>query len=67
MSLEVLKQEVAALAPDERRQLIAFLVSLNVTDEDRAELARKVDDQNPANWLTLEQLDQKLKALDDDE
>lgn len=65
MSLEALKQEAAALAPAERRHLIGFLVSLSLTDEDRVELARKIDDHNPANWLTIEQLDEKLKALDD--
>ena len=65
MSLERVKQEVAALAPAERRHLMGYLVSLNLTDEDRAELARKIDDRNPANWRTLEQLDEKLKALDE--
>ena len=44
---------------------MGFLVSLNLTDEDRVELARKIDDRNPANWLTLEQLDEKLQALDE--
>ena len=65
MSLEQVKQEVAALAPAERRHLMGYLVSLNLTDEDRAKLARKIDDRDPANWLTLEQLDEKLKALDE--
>ena len=44
---------------------MGFLLSLNLTDEDRTEMARKIDDHNPANWLTLEQLDEKLKALDE--
>ena len=65
MSLENVKQEAAALAPAERRHLMGFLVSLNLIDEDRAELARKIDDRNPANWLSLEQLDEKLQALDE--
>ena len=39
MSLERVKQEVAALTP--------------------------ADDRNPANWLTLEQPDEKLKTLDE--
>lgn len=64
MSIETLKQEAAALPPAERRHLMGFLVGLNVTDEDRAAFARKIDDQNPSNWLTLEQLDEKLKTLD---
>lgn len=65
MNLESVKQEAAALAPTERRHLMGFLVSLNLTDEDRVELARKIDDRDPAHWLTLEQLDEKLKALDE--
>ena len=64
MSFENLKQEAAALAPTERRHLMGFLVSLNLTDDDRVELARKIDDRDPAHWLTLEQLDDKLKVLD---
>ena len=65
MNLESVKQEAAALAPTERRHLMGFLVSLNLTDEHRVELARKIDDRDPAHWLTLEQLDEKLKALDE--
>ena len=65
MSLEALKREAAALPPEERRHLMGFLVSINISDEERRELARKIDDNNPDHWMTLEQLDEKLKALDE--
>ncbi len=64
MSLEALKREAAALNPADRRKLIGFLANLNVTDEDRAAMARKIDDKDPSHWLTLEQLDKKLEELD---
>ena len=43
------------------RRLIAFAVVL----QDRkggahADLARKLDDQNPARWVSLDELDRKL-------
>jgi hypothetical protein len=64
MSLETLKQKAAELDPAERRKLMGFLASLNVSDDERAALARKVDDNNPEHWLTVEQLDKKLAELD---
>lgn len=67
MSIETLKREAAALPLEERQHLMGFLVSLNVTEEEREEMARKIDDRDPKNWLSLEQLDEKLKALDEAE
>jgi hypothetical protein len=67
MSFESLKREAAALAPTERRQLIGFLLSLNVTDEERASLSRKIDDNDPSHWLSLDEVDAKLKPLGSDE
>lgn len=64
MSLETLKRELAGLSAPDRRALMGYLASLNLTEEDRRDLARKIDDRNPANWMTLEELDAKLAALD---
>ena len=66
MSIEVLQTKVSALSPEQRRQLMAFMVAL----EDRSrpayaeELARKIDDQTPGRWLTPEQCEQKLGCED---
>lgn len=62
MSIQELKEELKTLSAPERRQLAAFLVTLRHRDLAgyRERLARKMDDDDPAHWLTLEQLDQRL-------
>lgn len=64
MSIQEIRSEVEALPPDERRKLAAFLVSLRHRDMEgyREQMARRIDDKNPENWLTIEELDQRLKA-----
>jgi hypothetical protein len=62
MSVEALKQELAALDTKEQRQLTAFLVSLQDGRDDayRKKLAEKID--SPASeFATLEELDRRLK------
>ncbi len=61
MSVEALKQELAALDAKEQRQLTAFLVSIQDGRDDayRAKLAEKID--KPASEFgTLEDLDRRL-------
>ena len=61
MSIEALKQELAALAAKEQRELIAFLVSLqDGRDMDyRNKLTVKID--KPASeFATLDELDRRL-------
>lgn len=62
MSIELLQSEVTALPVEIRRRLMAFMVALE--DQSRpgyaAELARKIDDQSPANWRTPEQVEREL-------
>jgi len=62
MSIQEIRSEVEALPVDERRRLAAFLVSLRHRDlaDYRARMARKIDDRSPENWITLEELDQRL-------
>lgn len=64
MSIQEIRSEVEALPAEERRKLAAFLVSLRHRDMEgyRQQMARRIDDKNPENWLTLEELDQRLKA-----
>ena len=62
MSIELLQTEVTALPPDQRRKLIAYMVALE--DQSRtdyaAELARRIDDKSPGQWLTPDQCENEL-------
>jgi hypothetical protein len=62
MSIEQLKSEASALSHDERRELIAHLITVgrqrNAEYWDR--LATKIGDQDPAHWVREESLDQAL-------
>ena len=62
MSIQEIHAEVEALPVDERRRLAALLASLRHKDlaDYRARMARKIDDDSPENWLTLEEMDQRL-------
>ena len=67
MITEALKEEVSKLPPVDRRQLMGYLVGLQIrVDSDYSRvLTDRIDDQEPDNWMTLEQLDAKLKTLPD--
>ena len=66
MSFNALKDKAAQLPPSERRRLMAYLVSLEDAQDAayREKLSRKIDDRTEANWLTIEQMDQKLGTGD---
>lgn len=53
MSLTELKEQVAALPPDEQAELAAYLGERLRRDdpEYRKELARLIDDRDPKNWV----------------
>lgn len=63
MSLAQLKDELVHLQPAEQRELMAFLVSQETArdEEFKRMLARKIDDNDPANWMELDDV-QKLFA-----
>ena len=66
MSLEALKQELSALKPDEQRQVVAFLVSLQDGRDEayRRKLSEKID--KPASgFATLREVDERLGFSDD--
>ncbi len=58
MSIDELKREIKILSGDERHQLSAFLVELDLAEDsgywDR--VRRRLDDQNPNHWVSVEQL-----------
>jgi hypothetical protein len=61
VSIEALKQELSALDKDQRRQVTAFLVSLQDAEEPgyRERLAQKID-QPASKFATLEKMDRRL-------
>ena len=66
MSFNALKDQAAQLPASERRRLVAYLVSLEDAQDAtyREKLSRKIDDRTEGNWLTIEQMDQKLGTGD---
>jgi len=65
MSIAELKTEVDRLTPEERKQLTAYLVMKNraLDPELRYRLTQKIDDDDPAHWLTLEEFGKRLGLL----
>lgn len=57
MSLEDLKREAAALSPDQRRQLLSSLATLNSTaeEEETRQLAESRNEPDDRRWLTPEE------------
>ncbi len=68
MIKESLKEEVASLAKEERRELMGYMVALQISEDPafRKALTEQIDDRSPENWVTLEELDAKLKAAEDE-
>ncbi|QIF05169.1 hypothetical protein [Roseimicrobium sp. ORNL1] len=64
MSITALKAELAQLPQDQRRELVGYLISLNrpAAEEERlkSELARKIEDNDPANWMSLDDAEKLL-------
>ena len=58
MSLAQLKDEAANLQPEERRELIAFLISRQTEQDEgfRHSLAQKIDQRDPSRWVELDEL-----------
>ena len=69
MSIEAIKQELASLDMERRNEIVAYLLSIDDQNnsEYRSSLTRKIDDKNPAHWLTLEELDRRLAITDDEQ
>jgi hypothetical protein len=62
MSFDVLQSELIALSAEQRRKVIAFLITLEERSRPdyAAELARRIDDKSPGRWLTPEECEQEL-------
>jgi len=59
MSLIELKEQAAALPPDEQAELAAYLTERLRRDDPayRKELARLIDDPDPSNWVRWADVD----------
>ena len=62
MSVDELMREIASLGQEDRRKIAAYLVTLEDANRPgyKEELARRADEKDPAKWLSLEELDQRL-------
>ena len=66
MSFEALKEQVDLLPDAERRRLMAYLVSVeHAKNADHAErMRKKIEGNDPARWVTLEEMEKRLKLND---
>ena len=64
MSIGILKQEIATLTLDQRRELVGYVVALNRNDrgELMKKLAAKIDDRSPERWTSLEEAERRLAS-----
>jgi len=62
MSVLEIKREIAKLPVEERRELAAFLITLRhgETEDFKDRMARKIDDNDSANWVSLGEVDRRL-------
>jgi hypothetical protein len=55
MSMAEIMREVADWPSDRQNELAAFLLHLRLEKQPawRSEMTRRIDDKNPANWVSL--------------
>lgn len=63
MTFEQLKEQLSGLREDQQDQVAAYLVHLRNLREPgyREEMARRIDDQDPAHWVDLSELRERWK------
>ncbi len=68
MIADSLKEQVTCMTPDGRRELMEFMVVMQIKDdpEYRKTLTERIDDNNADNWVSLEELDAKLEEKGDE-
>lgn len=62
MSMAELMRELAGLPQKRQNELAAYLLHLRLQHDEkwRKEMGRRIDDKNPANWVSLEDLEKSL-------
>ena len=68
MNFETVQEEITTWDEPTLRRLIAYAVVLQdrKSGQPAADYARKLDDPNPARWVSLEELDRRLGIRADD-
>jgi hypothetical protein len=63
MTLEQIKEEIAVMPEEDLDHLVAYLVHLRRLRDPLStqELTRKIDDRDPAHWISLDQLKEHWK------
>jgi hypothetical protein len=63
MSMAEVMREVAGWPRSRQNKLAAFLLHLRLRDDVawRNEMAHRIDDRNPENWVRLEDLKRSIK------
>jgi hypothetical protein len=63
MTVEQIKEEVSNLPETQQDQLVAYVVHLrHMRDAStRQELSRRMDDHDPAHWISVDQLKEHWK------
>ncbi len=64
MSIQDIQADIEAMPAEERRRLAAFLVSLRHKELTayQERMARKIDDVAAEQWVTAEEMDQRLRG-----
>jgi hypothetical protein len=64
MSFAELKSEVDRLTPEEVQKLRAYLILKDRMNDPKfmQEMSRKLNDPDPSRWLTLEEVEKRLKS-----
>ena len=64
MNVDQIKSEIEALSIEDRRQLAAHLVALRHRELAgyRSRMAAMIADTTAGNWLSLEEMDQRLES-----
>ena len=63
MTLDQIKEELTSMPEDQQDHLVAYLLHLRHLRDPatRQELARKIDDHDPAHWMSLDQIRERWK------
>ena len=66
MSVQELKDQIAALPLEARDELMAFMFHIRHREDHRyaATLTTRIEDKDPAHWLTPDQFEDRLDDKD---
>lgn len=64
MTFADIKKAASELDPTEQLRLVGYLLSLQRRDDPayREELARRIDQTDPARWISLDDLERRIES-----